>query len=249
MKALEVNNLKNINDQSIRLKEYLNDEDYKEINKLQKLCTSNDKTALKLELDYKLESTIESNESIKKVNEFLYYTGPDLIGYIGIGCFGGSTLEINGMVHPDCRRQGIFSMLFQLVKDEWVRRDSYEILLLSDQKSHSGQEFIKTTGATYKNSEYEMYLNMNFKSEANDALTKELVFRKASNKDAKEITHQNAIYFNSDDEMILIMPEEEEKRGMTIYLVEVDGEIVGKAHLQIENDQGSIYGFGVLPEH
>lgn len=24
---------------------------------------------------------------------------------------------------------------------------------------------------------------------------------------------------------------------------------MGKVHLQIENDQGSIYGFGVLPEH
>ena len=44
------------------------------------------------------------------------------------------------------------------------------------------------------------------------------------------------------------MPEEEEKRGMTIYLAELDQQVIGKVHLQLTADLGAIYGLGVLPE-
>lgn len=241
----------NNNKHTITVKENLNKEDYEAIEKLQKLCVAKDEIALKLELEYKLARTLVETDSTLKSNEFFYYIGANLVGYIGIGCFSGATLEINGMVHPEYRRQGIFSKLFQLVKQEWEKRGGHQMLLLSDRISHSGQEFIKKTQATYKNSEYEMYLNMNFISETTEGLTQEIVLRKASNKDAEEIARQNAIFFDDDyDESInMIMPEEEEKCGMTIYLVEVDDKIVGKVHLQIENDLGAIYGLGVLPDH
>ncbi|WFD11833.1 GNAT family N-acetyltransferase [Tepidibacter hydrothermalis] len=268
--------MKTIQNPCIKLKETINHEDYELINKLQEECIKEDQIALKLELDYKLGITSESSKicSIQKINEFMYFDGQQIIGYIGICRFGGdrSPIEVNGMVHPEYRRQGVFKILSELVIGEWKRRNSDSMLLLSDRKSNSGQQFIKETGAQYKHSEYEMYL----KEDNVKSLKRQLcgiTFRKATNEDALEINRQNKIYFNdefqdcqdtqndnnlestleksktiiSNEDMIL--PQEEEKKGMTIYIAEKDQKIIGKVHLQLTCEIGGIYGLGVLPEY
>lgn len=243
----------------IKLKETIDYEDYDLINKLQEQCVREDQTVLKLELDYKLGDTSENGKisSIQNVNEFMYFDGQQIIGYIGICSFGGAgaPIEVNGMVQPEYRGQGVFKTLSELAIAEWKRRSSGSMLLLSDRKSNSGQKFIKGTGAQYKNSEYEMYLKED-NLELSQMKLCGITFRKATNADAYEIARQNSIYFNdeAEAEMIIpsegmILPEEEEKRGMTIYLVEKDQQIIGKVHLQLSSTIGGIYGLGVLPEH
>jgi ribosomal protein S18 acetylase RimI-like enzyme len=79
-------------------------------------------------------------------------------------------------------------------------------------------------------------------------------FRKASNADAGEVARLIGLYFgeergDGDREPELVMPEEEEARGMTIYLAEAHGQTVGKVHLQLLGGLGGIYGLGVLPEY
>lgn len=266
--------MKNIHKPWIKLKETIDQKDYELINKLQESCIQYDQTALKLELDYKLGAVLEDNRnsSIQNVNEFMYFNGEEIIGYIGIGSFGGGPIEVNGMVHPEYRRQGVFKILSQLVISEWKRRNSDSILLLCDRKSSSGQEFIKKTGAHYKFSEYEMYLEENnLKSIHRQEYG--IILRKATNKDAYEIARQNNIYFNkefenyendvknndldimSTEEQVsmlnegIILPEEEEKNGMIIYLAEKDEKIIGKVNLQLISRIGGIYGLGVLPEY
>ncbi|WP_242967958.1 GNAT family N-acetyltransferase [Tepidibacter mesophilus] len=100
-----------------------------------------------------------------------------------------------------------------------------------------------------------------------------ITFRKATNADALEIARQNVIYFNdefqdfkntSNDNKLdiiseksetiilneeMVLPEEEEKRGMIIYIAEKDQQIIGKIHIQLTSKIGGIYGLGVLPEH
>lgn len=253
----------------IKLKNTIDHEDYDLINKLQEQCSDEDKTALKLELDYKRGLTLENgkNSSSRNMNEFMFFAGKQLIGYVGICSFGnvGAPLEMNGMVHPEYRRQGVFSKLSELVIAEWRGRNSSTMLLLSDRKSISGQSFIKGTGAQYKHSEYEMYLQKSNE----ESLQRQLcgvTFRKATNADAREIMRQNAIYFNDEFQKLIdtekdnksdsafaeaenILPEEEEKRGMITYLAEKDHQIIGKVNLQLTSNIGAIYGLGVLPEH
>ncbi|CAH2213772.1 GNAT family N-acetyltransferase [Tepidibacter aestuarii] len=256
--------MKTIQKPWIKLKETIDYEEYDLINKLQEQCIHEDQTALKLELDYKMGITFENGKisSIQNINEFMYFDGQEIIGYMGVCSFGGagSSIEVNGMVHPEYRRQGVFKTLSKLVTAEWKRRNLGSMLLLSDRKSNSGQKFIKGTGAQYKHSEYEMYLK-----ESNlESLKKKLhgiTFRKASNADALEIARQNAIYFNDEADIIseevemiisnedMILPEEEEKKGMTIYLAEKDQQIIGKVNLQLISGIGGIYGLGVLPKH
>ncbi len=261
---------------------YLSKEDFLKISALEHLCTK-EGVALKLELDYKLCISKEAEENtesfmVEGVNEFMYFIEDDLIGYIGIcGFVGiGSQIEINGMVHPEYRRRGCFKTLFELVRQEFHKRESRSLLLLSDHKSEAGQAFIKSTQATYKHTEYEMYLNKalfeNVMSQgAFDRIESQnfLKLRKATNADSKEIEAQNVIYFkeefdidikanglidgesdsDSEDQDNLIKPEEEEKRGMTIFIAYEKDQIIGKTHIQLSEGLGGIYGLGVLPAY
>jgi ribosomal protein S18 acetylase RimI-like enzyme len=247
---LESADVKKIHKPWIKLKETIDDEDYKIINELQERCLQTDQIALKLELDYKLGVSDGSGNGVQDINEFMYFDGELLIGYMGICSFGGPW-EVNGMVHPEYRRLGVFTRLFELVMAEWKRRDSGSMLLLSDRNSESGQQFIAGVGAQYKHSEYEMFMKKDAPVTTPEQLAG-IVFRKATNADAKEIARQNAIYFNDEEEITaddMPLPEVEEKRGMTSYLVEKDGEIIGKVNLQLTAKLGAIFGLGVLPEH
>jgi ribosomal protein S18 acetylase RimI-like enzyme len=238
--------MKEIKNSYIKLKERLDKNDYEDINKLQRLCVEVDKVALKLELDYKLSKAEGNVDNLKEINEFMYYDGDKLVGYVGVCNFGGADLEVNGMVHPEYRRNGVFKSLFSLVKDELKKRILAKILLLSDRNSISGQEFIKATGASFVNSEYEMFL----RNKVKPTIARAVVLRRATNKDAKEIAMQNSIYFNVEfKEEDIFMPEEEEKCGITIYIAEINNKIIGKVHLEVRDGVGGIYGLGIVPEY
>ncbi|WP_099468095.1 GNAT family N-acetyltransferase [Konateibacter massiliensis] len=246
---------KTINEPWIKLNHCLRQEDYDLIHSLQLHCSNEDQITLKLELDYKLSDTVNSTDKadIHDINEFMYFSGAQLVGYIGISAFGGaaSSLEITGMVHPDYRRQGIFSKLFELAIAEGRRRDSGNILLLCDRKSASGQKFLAKVGAVYNVSEFEMYLH-DESFEVSKKRLCDITLKKATNADAFEIANQNAVYFGDrleEENENILLPEDEEKRGMTIYLVKKDDQSIGKVHLQLVNGLGGIYGLGVLPKY
>lgn len=244
-----------INDPWIKLNGCLRQEDYDLINLLQLHCSNEDQITLKLELDYKLSDAVNSTGkiNIRDINEFMYFSGTQLVGYIGISAFGGASAspEVTGMVHPNYRRQGIFSKLFELALAECRRRNTGSVLLLCDRKSASGQKFLEKVGAVYSISEFEMYLH-DEPTEENKMRLCEIDFRKATNADAFEVARQNTIYFGNrieEENEDISLPEDEERRGMIIYLAEKDNQLIGKVHLQLVNGLGGIYGLGVLPEH
>jgi ribosomal protein S18 acetylase RimI-like enzyme len=237
----------NLTNPIIKLKENLDKTDCETIKKLEQLCLEIDQTSLKLELDYKLEKAQEPNAKRGKINEFLCYDQGKLIGYSGICNFSGDEMEVNGMVHPDYRRSGVFKRLFALVRNEWSKRAAGKLLLLCDRQSASGKEFIKYTGANYDFSEYEML----FKNAPSlKLIPNNVILRTATNSDAKEIIRQSSIYLEGQQkEALFCLPEEEEKYGILIYMAEVDHKVVGKVQLEIRDGIGGIYGLGVLPEY
>ncbi|MCF6137715.1 GNAT family N-acetyltransferase [Pseudalkalibacillus berkeleyi] len=239
--------MKTIINPSIKLKSSLDREDYEDILTLREYCLEKEHVTLKLELDYKLNKSFNESIGKDKINEFMFYDGGKLIGYMGICQFGSETIEVNGMVHPDFRRMGVFKRLFSLVQDEWNKRKSQHMLLLCDRTSTPGINFIKNTGAQYENSEYEMFWG----GEARGAtVMKNLKLRKALNQDAKEIARQNAIYFQVNSlEEELTLTEEESKHGMDTFLAELNQSVIGKVHMEVQSGVGGIYGLGVLPEY
>ncbi len=244
-----------INDTWIKLSSCLHQEDYDLIHLLQSHCSKEDQITLKLELDYKRSDAINRTHkgNLHDINEFMYFSGAQLVGYIGISAFGDTTAspEVTGMVHPNYRRQGVFSKLFELALAECRRRNTGSVLLLCDRNSASGQKFLEKTGAAYSVSEFEMYLHDELTG-VNKRRLCDISFRKATNADAFEVARQNAIYFGDcleEENENIPLPEDEERRGMTIYLAEKNNQLIGKVHLQLANGLGGIYGLGVLPEH
>lgn len=232
-------------DITILLKQHINDEDNRKLEELRDICIAEENMFLKLELDFKLRvREANGHEPFRHVNEFLYYEGETLVGYIGIGNYGGPDGELTGMVHPQYRRRGIFTRLYNLAVEECKRRSFEKILLVCDNSSSSGLEFIKSTGAVYSFSEYEMKTEGQFSGEA----PKNIALRKALNSDADEIGKQNIIYFGGGGRLV-IMPEEEEKRNRITYMIELDSKIIGKIRVEFSDKEGFISGFGILPEY
>lgn len=233
-----------ISNETICLKQYISEKNYKEISELEGLCRSQDKTNLKLELDYRLNVGRNSEMGLKEVNEFLYYTQDVLTAYLSISSYGGSNIaEINGMTHPAFRRKGLFKRLFELAIEECEKRNFNKILLLSDGNSGSGIEFIKAVHGEYDFSEYRMkQLNKTTLESINS-----ISLRKAEKLDGKEIGRQNAIYFDH-SEQCECFPEEDEKLNQITYMIELKKVVIGKIRVDYSGNSAFICGFGILPD-
>ena len=227
-----------MNNSFIKLKERIDKSDFNDINNLNNACIDYDKIHLKLEIDYKLSNNEKYSNNMNKINEFMFYDDNKLVGYAGICDFGGDEIEVNGMVHPEYRRRGIFTRLFSLVKDEFNKRDSKGMLLLSDNNSIGGISFIKRITDDYHHSEYDMNLDM-------DVIHKEnfdnLVFRKAAKEDITKIAGENFEFINDNDIDGILFD--------STYVLETGNVIIGKVRLEIVDNIGGIYGLEVLPEY
>jgi ribosomal protein S18 acetylase RimI-like enzyme len=254
--------------QWIKLNETLAEKDCRQIEALRERCVRAEPVALKLELDYKRSAALAEpmEKVIRNVNEFLYFEGRKLAGYLGICSFGGPgmPLEATGMVDPEERRKGIFTALYRLALAEARRRGTACMLLLCDRSSVSGQRFLRKAGAVCHHSEYEMVLKREW-SFPGDAELRGVTLRKAVNADAREIAGQDALYFSDEGldakadfnanaegpdaaQKEILLPEKEEKEGLTVWLAEKDGRPVGKVNLELGSGIGGIYGLGVRPE-
>lgn len=239
-----VNMSEKIINEIICLKQCMSENDYKEISQLEQICCSCDKTNLKLELDYRFNMRMSSEIGLKEVNEFMYYVEDTLAAYICIGSFGGSNIaEVNGMTHPDFRRNGLFKRLFGLAMEECKKRNFKKILLLSDGNSKSGIEFINSVGGEYDFSEYRMKALNKTAPEC----TSPVRLRKVGKLDGKEIARQNAVYFNHSREFEW-SPEKDEEQNIFTYLVELEGRVIGKIVITYDDNSAFISGFGIMPD-
>lgn len=236
-----------INNPIIKLKENIDEKDYIDINNLKNICIDYDKTYLKLETDYKLNNVYKNSYNMSFINEFMFYDDNMLIGYMGICSFGGDALEVNGMVHPDFRRNGIFTRLFSLVSDEFKKRDINEMLLLSDNNSVGGIEFIKKVCSDYDHSEYDMNLDMDI---VNKLHFRYVIFRKATLEDVNKIAKESFEFFYEYDlEGISDNEKDNWNSSSCTYVLEKDNVVIGKSRLEINDNIGGIYGLEILPDY
>ena len=239
-----MNNVNNeLLDRRIIIKKYINEEENNRIKEWEDVCIEEDEVNLKLELEYRAQVYKEYKKSPNDINEFLYYVNNKLIGYLGISSFGRNIAEINGMVHPRFRRQGIFSKLLSISLDECKKRNFNNILLLCDDKSKAANEFIKSIKSNYSFSECRMKCT-NWSAQPSE---KNIILKDAKNKDICEIENLNEIFFGlASSEQIL--PEDEEKNNIITYLIQLDNKIIGKIKVDKELTSAFISGFGIIPE-
>jgi ribosomal protein S18 acetylase RimI-like enzyme len=231
-------------DEAITIKKYISEKEYKEISKLEKICFLQDKTNLKLELDYRMNVRRNPEIGLKEINELLYYVQDTLVAYIGISSFGGSNVgEVNGMTHPNFRRKGLFKRLFELAMEECKKRKFNKVLLLSDGNSRSGIEFINSVSGEYDFSEYRMKVI----NKTTIGSISPVRLRKAEKPDGKQIARQNAIFFDHSEEYEW-SSEEDDDLSKNTYMVELNEAVIGKIAISYDDNSAFISGFGILPD-
>ncbi len=123
-----------------------------EISRLIDVCNTHD--GLRMRIGVEMLRERRGDET----NDFLYYADGQLAGYLEADSYGGKEKELTGMVHPDFRRQGIFTALFTAAKAELQQRGVQKLIFVCEHKSESGRAFLATTGAELAYAEHEMWL-------------------------------------------------------------------------------------------
>jgi len=213
-----------------------------EIQQLAQICNERDG------LDLKLNWNVLRARPADQLNDFLYYVDGQLVGFLAIFSFNSQEGEISGMVHPDYRRRGIFSALFEAASQEGRNRNLPSFLLIVEQASPAGQAFAKHLPTTYDHSEYKMVLE---EPRLPGSFNERLHFRPARAEDAHTMSRITAVAFNMPEsdvdwytESTLAQPNDRR-----YYVGEVDGEVIGKIDVSFSDEVGFIFGFAVQPEH
>lgn len=229
---------------NIVLRHKLNDEEFNAAKQLEQICSEFDSTVLKLELGFKRHITANSKDH-HLINDILYYIDDNLVGYISIFTMGTMTeAELNGVVHPDYRRQGIFKAMHKAAMNVCRDRKFKHMLLLSDKHSAYGVDFIKSLGIRYHHTEYQMEQNGICDLNTTDHIS----LRLANKSDAKTIWQMDIEYFglneDSQPDDLEIMDE-----NHLVYMIELDKQVIGKIRVEYGKGVSFIYGFGILPDY
>jgi len=212
-----------------------------EIKQLAQLCNQHDG------LDLKLNWNILRDRPSDQLNDFLYYTDGQLVGFLALFSFNAQEGEISGMVHPTYRRRGIFSALFAAVRQEASRRGLPTLLLIVEQASPAGQAFARTLPITYDHSEYKMVLE---EPRLPDIHSARLQFRPAHPEDTPIMSHITAQAFNiPEDEVNWYSAESLSQPGYLYYVGDLDGTVIGKIDVHLSEESALILGFAILPQY
>jgi ribosomal protein S18 acetylase RimI-like enzyme len=212
------------------------------IEQLAHLCNAHDG------LDLKINRESLRTRPQDQVNDFLYYEHDTLVGFLGLYAFNPQEGEISGMVHPEQRRKGIFTALFQAALEECRHRNIVHLLLVVEHISTSGQAFVKTLAITYDHSEYKMVLE---EPRLLSAFDVHLQFREAREEDIPALTRITALAFDLSEQGVDWYSKEVLANPARRYYVAVlkNVDVIGKLDVSLAGDEAFIYGFGVLPEY
>lgn len=218
----------------------LSDNELHDIRELEKVCCQYENLNMKLNWDM-LETRSADEE-----NDLLYYDGNTLIGFLGLYCIGQKSreIEITGMVHPDNRRKGLFKELFNVARKECVARNAERILLVCERASEEGISFARFAGAQYSFSEYRMKFD---EAAVPEFPSHGIRLRKAEHRDYSELLNLDMLGFGLSEDKIENKNFDDVYNSM--YLAELEGEVIGKIGMSLEGDSGYVFGFIIKPEY
>ncbi|WP_158217587.1 GNAT family N-acetyltransferase [Lottiidibacillus patelloidae] len=211
-----------------------------DIGTLASICNTHDNITMKLNWDF-LNSRPQN-----ELQDFLYYDENQLVGYLALYIFNNKEAEVSAMVHPKYRNQGIFSILLEQAIQEVKQRKIYELLFFTDTNSNSGISALEHLQSTYEFSEYLMKWNNNLPQDMRD----QLKVRVMKEDDVQDVINIDSQCFNLSKLDAEKMSQVQLNSPTNLrFIAELNGTIVGKINVQLNNSPAYIFGFAVLPEY
>lgn len=209
-----------------------------EIKALQEVCEKEGGFQLKLNFDM-LKNRAENSKE-----DFFHYEDGRLVGFLG-SYFFGNKVELCGMVHPDYRRRGIFSELFEKGLEEAKKRNINQILLNAPTDSLTAKEFLKNIPCTFSVAEYQMKWHKTELIEDPGVTVKPSI----SNDDWEAEIQLDVLGFGIDENGAREMQQQIRYNSSDQRLIiEAEGKTAGKMRVSELNGEAWIYGFAIFPE-
>ncbi len=219
----------------------LNEKQLQDIKSLQRICEQQDGILLKLNDDM-----LRSDSRSEDMDYFRYENG-QLVGFLALYGFGGQ-FEVCGMVHPDYRRQGIFTGLWQEACASGRLNAASSVLLNAPKTSVSAAEWLKTIRCRYSFSEYEMAWQADAAQEPSEAETRSapsVSYRPYDPGDREDILSLCADGFDtSEGDTEQMLEEEQRSANRNRSMIVLHGETVGTLVMDYDvPGQAWVFGF------
>jgi len=200
----------------------------------QLITTCNNYERLHMRIDVGALRQRPGNEA----NDFLYYEDGKLVGYLYVEGWGSRDRELVGMVHPDHRRNGIFSSLLAAAQDECLQK----LILVCEHFSQSGLAFVQSIKAQHEYSEHEMVLGT---FQERRKVHEGLYIRQANKQDLEAIVSILATDSGNVESISQWVAKLFEEPTSRFYLATLNEKSLGCLRLDFMSDQVGIYAFEV----
>ncbi len=197
-------------------------------------------------LDLKLNWDMLEARPGTTTDDFLCYQDGALIGYLGLYGFGRPILELNGMVHPHHRRQGVFRQLYAAARAEAIAGKIESLLFICEPGSPGGQAFVRVIGGQYIFSEHKMVIPQPaLLATGTAAVRLELVEAATAQLAASIHAHSFGHPMQQSQHWI---EQYIQQPTACAYLARLDTEPIGVIAVQNMPYERFIYGFGMVAE-
>lgn len=196
---------------------------------------------------------------------FLAMDGTKLVGYLSVFLPEETSAEINVLIHPDYRRQGIFTALLLRAKTALSAVGTKEFIFVCEPSATDSTAAMLAMQAEKRSSEYRMLLESSSASAlspCNTGASSRLTVSgtpgkllEATPDDLPLLGKMNALFFETSEEMGELFAEDSYYTpGITVYKYVITDEHkktvpIGTVCFYEEEHSGNIFGLGILPEY
>lgn len=217
----------------------------REIYKLEQICNQYDN----LQGSMFLDASLNFDQQIKTV--FLLYEQGQLISMLSMFVPTHLEAEITGYTLPKYRGKGYFKDLVAAAVEELNKFTVSKMLFVCEAQSNVAKRVLKAFKAEYEHTEYFMRLDASgFQSGYRPVLKNRLVLWPCKPNDLKKLIETSIKIFDEPCEDAKNRIENCIKsKSREQYIAVLNGQQIGLGSSNQEDEVGSIFGFGIVPEY